>query len=59
MKHDPLKALVYSLKGPVLLMAAGAVLEGICGLLLIPVILTLPSDPLTALRNLGTRPLSR
>lgn len=53
MKHDPLKALVYSLKGPVLLMAAGAVLEGICGLLLIPVILTLPSDPLPALRNLG------
>lgn len=53
MKHDPLKALIYSLKGPVLLMAAGAVLEGICGLLLIPVILTLPSDPLPALRNLG------
>lgn len=53
MKHDPLKELVYSLKGPVLLMAAGAVLEGICGLLLIPVILTLPSDPLPALRNLG------
>lgn len=53
MKHDPLKMLVYSLKGPVLLMAAGAVLEGICGLLLIPVILTLPSDPLPALRNLG------
>lgn len=53
MKHDPLKALVYSLKGPVLLMAAGAVLEGICGLLLIPVILTLPSDPLPALRDLG------
>lgn len=53
MKHDPLKGLIYSLKGPVLLMAAGAVLEGICGLLLIPVILTLPSDPLPALRNLG------
>ncbi|QQO72559.1 ATP-binding cassette domain-containing protein [Morganella morganii] len=53
MKHDPLKALIYSLKGPVLLMAAGAVLEGICGLLLIPVILTLPSDPFPALRNLG------
>lgn len=53
MKHDPLKALIYSLKGPVLLMAAVAVLEGICGLLLIPVILTLPSDPLPALRNLG------
>lgn len=53
MKHDPLKMLIYSLKGPVLLMAAGAVLEGICGLLLIPVILTLPSDPLPALRNLG------
>ncbi|WP_274371105.1 ATP-binding cassette domain-containing protein [Morganella morganii] len=53
MKNDPLKALVYSLKGPVLLMAAGAVLEGICGVLLIPVILALPSDPVPALRTLG------
>ncbi|WP_413495624.1 ATP-binding cassette domain-containing protein [Morganella psychrotolerans] len=53
MKANPLINIVFSMKGTVLLMILSAVLDGICGLLLIPVILTWQHDPAPALWQLG------
>lgn len=53
LKTNSLINLIFSMKGTVLLMILSAVLDGICGLLLIPVILTWQHDPAPALWQLG------